>query len=369
MGSDLTREDRAYLDQALDLGGRGWGRVHPNPMVGCLLVRDGEVVGEGWHEEYGGPHAEVNALSRAGERARGATAYVSLEPCNHHGKTPPCTEALERAGVARVVYGAPDPGPESGGGGQSLRRSGMEVVGPAFSPEEARRANPAFFFHHEHRGTYVALKLAQTLDGRIAAGPGRRTAITGAEALREAHRLRSGFDGILVGSGTVLVDDPSLTVREGAPCRKPPARVVLDTEARTPPRARMFREAPEVPLVIFTAEDASKLAMEKLEDAGARVHPVPRGPGGLGLEEVLGICWETGIRSLLCEGGGTLASSLLEGAVPRRLYLFLAPFVLGEGAVPAFPGMDRAGLWEPWAPALPPRLLGRDVLLTYDRTD
>ncbi len=369
MEGALTNEDRKHLERASALGRRGWGWVHPNPMVGCVLVRGGEVVGDGWHEEYGGPHAEVRALAAAGKRARGATAYVSLEPCNHHGKTPPCTAALEAAGIARVVFGAPDPGALSGGGARALRDRGIEVVGPALSLPEARRENPAFFCHEEGGGTYVALKLAQTLDGFIAAGAGQRTPITGPQALREAHRLRGGFDGVLVGSGTVRTDDPLLTVREAVSGRKPPARVVLDSEARTPVEAAVFREAPGVPLVIFTARDAPERAREDMKAAGAQVHPVPRGPGGLSLEAVLGTCWETGIRSLLCEGGGRLGASLLRQGLATRLFLFVAPFVLGPGGVPAFPDVALPGLWEGWAPAYPPELFGRDVLLTYDRVD
>ncbi len=170
-------------------------------MVGCVLAREGRVIAEGWHEELGGAHAEVNALKRAGKQARGATAYVSLEPCDHFGRTPPCSSALVQAGIARVVYGATDPGPESGGGSQTLRAGGVDVVGPVLDGEEARRENPAFFFNQEHGATYVALKLAQTLDGRIAEAPGCRTAITGPEARQETHRLRAGFDGVMVGSG------------------------------------------------------------------------------------------------------------------------------------------------------------------------
>ena len=185
---DISPVDLRHLQRALEIGRRGWGRVHPNPTVGCVLVRDGEVVGEGWHSDLGGPHAEVHALREAGERARGATVYVSLEPCDHFGRTPPCSAALLDAGVARVVYGAADPGEVSSGGADRLRAGGVDVVGPVLDLRDARRENPAFFFNHERKATFVALKLAQTLDGRIAEAPGRRTAITGPEARREARR-------------------------------------------------------------------------------------------------------------------------------------------------------------------------------------
>jgi diaminohydroxyphosphoribosylaminopyrimidine deaminase/5-amino-6-(5-phosphoribosylamino)uracil reductase len=369
MESTLSPTDRQLLQRAVEIGRNGWGRVHPNPMVGCVLVRDGEVIAEGWHEELGGPHAEIHTLSRAGGRAKGATAYVSLEPCNHFGRTPPCSSALLEAGVSRVIYGAADPGNASSGGGEALRSGGVQVIGPAILPAEAKRENPAFFFNHEHEATYVALKLAQTLDGRIAEAPGRRTSITGPEARLETHRLRAGFDGVMVGSETVLVDDPLLTVREEVPVREQPARVILDTQARISPEARVFEDVPEVPLVIFTAEDAPSEAVARLEGAGARVHRLPRDPAGVSLEAAFEVCWDTGIRSLFCEGGRRVASHLIRGGFARRLYLFVAPFVLGERGVPAFSGAEPREAWEAWNAGAPPRLFGRDVLLTFDRTD
>lgn len=365
----MDSTERELLEKAIILGRRGWGRVHPNPMVGCVLVRDGQVMGEGWHEEYGGPHAEVNALARAGELARGATAYVSLEPCNHFGKTPPCSTALRDAGVSRVVYGAQDPGPESGGGAKTLRESGVEVKGPLLSMDEARMENPAFFHNMLHGATFVAIKMAQTLDGRVAAMRGERTAITGPEARLETHRLRAGFDGVMVGSETVLVDDPLLTVREEVPLRRPPTRVVLDSDARTPPKAALLRDAPDVPVVIFTARDAPGPAVRRLTEAGALVHRIPGESGGLSLEAVLATCWQAGLRSLFCEGGPKLASSVLRAGRAGRMYLFVAPFVLGEAGVPAFPGGPSSESWKAWRHSAPPKLFGRDVLLTLDRKD
>ncbi|MCJ7630338.1 MAG: bifunctional diaminohydroxyphosphoribosylaminopyrimidine deaminase/5-amino-6-(5-phosphoribosylamino)uracil reductase RibD, partial [Longimicrobiales bacterium] len=338
MVSSLSPNDRQYLQRAVEIGREGWGRVHPNPMVGCVIVRDGEVIAEGWHEVLGGPHAEANALRKAGVRARGATAYVSLEPCNHFGRTPPCSAALSEAGVSRVIYGAADPGGVSAGGGNALRAGGMDVIGPVLSAGEARRENPAFFFNHERGTTYVALKLAHTLDGRIAEATGRRTSISGPEARIETHRLRAGFDGVIVGSETVMVDDPLLTVREGVPVGKQPTRIILDTRARTTPEAHLFDDVPGIPLVIFTGEDAPEASVARLEGAGATVHRVAKDPEGVSLEAVFRVCWDTGIRSLLCEGGGRLASQLIRGGFARRLYLFVAPFVLGERGVPAFPG-------------------------------
>ncbi len=368
MDADLTPTDRVHLHQAILLGRRGWGRVNPNPMVGCVLVRDGEVVGEGWHQEYGGPHAEAHALAVAGEGARGATAYVSLEPCNHQGKTPPCSRALLKAGITRLVFAAPDPGRVSGGGADLLRREGVEVVGPVLLPQEFRAENPVFYYNKVQEGTYVALKLAQSLDGKIAGGPGVRTSITGSLAQRETHRLRAGFEGVMVGSETALVDDPLLTVRESVPLQKPPARIILDARCRLSPRARLFRDVSRVPLIIFTGEDASELAIQELEAAGATVHPVPRAPVGVSIPHVLRICWDIGIRSLFCEGGASLAWSLMTGGFAQRLYLFVAPFVLGGQGVPAFPPGGEREVWDQWSRAFPPEGFGRDVLLTMDRT-
>ena len=368
MESNLSFDDRRHLSRAIELARRGWGRVHPNPLVGCVLVKAGVVVGEGWHQEYGGPHAEIHALRQADELAAGATAYLSLEPCNHYGQTPPCSEALFAAGISRLVYASPDPGQVSSGGAQALRGKGVEVVGPVLLPHESRKENPAFYHNQVLGATYVALKLAQTLDGKISEGNGLRTDITGPQALFEAQRLRAGFDAIMVGSGTVAADDPLLTVREEVPMRRPPARIVLDSGCALTPGARLFRDVPDIPLIVFTGEDASELAIEELEEAGAKVHPVKRGPEGVSLEAVLAICWETGIRSILCEGGGRLARSLMEAGRAQRLYLFVAPFVLGGKGVPAFPGEASRAHWDQWTPSFPPSGFGRDVLLTLDRT-
>jgi len=369
MESTLTSQDRRFLQQAVELGQKGWGHVHPNPLVGCVLVKESEVVGKGWHQLLGGPHAEIHALREAGDRAQGATAYVSLEPCNHFGRTPPCSAALKSAGVVRVIYGGSDPGRKSSGGGDALRDLGIEVVGPVLSMEKARQENPAFYFNQENEAPFVALKLAQTLDGRISAAPGLRTSITGAEARRETHRLRAGFDGVMVGRETASVDDPMLTVREGVSHRKQPTRVVLDTGAMLSPDAKLFRDLPEAPLVIFTGDDAPGTSVKRLEAAGANVIPVPRDGEGVSVEEVLAACWRMGIRSLFCEGGGRLGSHLIRRGIARRLYLFVAPFMLGDKGVAAFNGLESKGYWEAWNPVTPARVFGRDTLLVFDRTD
>jgi diaminohydroxyphosphoribosylaminopyrimidine deaminase / 5-amino-6-(5-phosphoribosylamino)uracil reductase len=364
-----TDEDLRHLERARGLAVGGWGRVHPNPLVGCVLVRDGRIVGEGFHARFGGPHAEIVALEAALGEAEGATAYVSLEPCNHHGKTPPCSEALLQAGIRRVVYGAADPGRPSGGGGDRLRQAGLDVVGPVWSDREARKENPAFFHAHRHGTPYLALKLAMSLDARIAAAPGRRTRITGIEAEREVHRLRSGFDAVLVGAGTVRADDPRLTVRLVPPGDRPLRRVVLDSGASTQSDAALFSdEASEAPVHVFTREAVAEAEIERLEERGAHVHPVGEGPHGLDLGAVWGVLWDIGVRSVFCEGGRRVADSLLREDRVQRLHLFVAPLTLGAEGLPAF-GDDADSLdWTGFEPAGPPRLFGRDALLTYDRT-
>lgn len=366
MTSTPDPQDRRFLEHARLLAREGWGRVRPNPMVGCVLVRDGEVVAEGYHAEFGGPHAERVALERAGEAAEGATAYVSLEPCAHQGKTPPCTEALLQAGVARVVYGAPDPGTASGGGGTILREAGVDVTGPLLSGRESRRDNPAFFHNARSPVAYVETKLASSLDGSIAAAPGRRTSVTGPEARSRVHRLRAGFAGILVGSRTVEIDDPLLTVREGPEPRQPPVRMVVDSRCVTSPEAALFRDVDRAPVVIFTTAAADSDSTADLERAGARVVVLPESPGGVDLHSVLSWCREEGIESVLCEGGGRLAVSLLREGLCRRLTLHLAPRIFGSGSVPAFPTEQGEDLLRGWRVVEAEANVGRDAVVILE---
>ena len=333
-------------------------------MVGCVLIRDGVCVGEGWHEEYGGPHAEVNAIRSAGDAARGATAYVSLEPCSHHGKTPPCSEALLKAGVIRVVFGAPEPGDEPGGGGELLAQAGIEVVGPAADVRPFHDVDPVYFYTMRHQRPYLALKLAVSLDARIAARAGERTPLTGDEANREVHRLRSGFDAVLVGGETARVDDPLLTVRYGMDPRIPPTRIVLDPRAALSPDASLFRTEfatkSEAPVLIFATEAASAERVGTLRDAGAQRE------GGANLEKMLERCWSLGIRSVFCEGGGRLDTALTREELARRLYLFKAPLTLGPEGVPAFGDGDSTPEDLGWSSTGEPIRFGCDLLLTYD---
>lgn len=317
------------MRRALELAARGWGRVAPNPLVGAVVVNEGRVVGEGWHTEYGRPHAEVEALRDAGEAARGGTLYVTLEPCSHHGKTPPCTDAILAAGVRRVVFAASDPNPRAAGGCALLEAHGLEVV-RGVELRAALDLNAAFF--HCIAGPerpWTELKLALTLDGRVADRVGRSDWITGEEARAEVHRMRAGFGAVAVGIGTALADDPRLTVRGPVEPRVPPARVVFDRRLRLPPRGRLASTAEEAPVMVVAGPDAPAERRDALETAGVRVLTAET------LWEGLGELRRAGIGSLFCEGGAVLGGAMLRADVVDRLHLFYAPLFLGpEGANP-----------------------------------
>jgi len=352
------------MARALELAREGWGRVHPNPLVGAVVVRGGEVVGEGAHREFGGAHAEVEALREAGPRARGATLYVTLEPCAHHGKTPPCTDAIRAAGVARLVFAVEDPDPKAAGGARQLAESGIEVV-PGVERERARFQNALFLLPHETGRPFVALKYGLTLDARIAAAPGVATRVTGPESEAEVHRLRSGFDAVLVGGRTARIDDPRLTVRIGPPPRVPPVRVVADPEARLDPAGRLARSAAEAPVWVLAKPDAPQARVRGLESVGVTVVRAGADPNaGLDPVAMLDVLRDRGIRTVLCEGGGRLGAALLAADRVDRLYLFIAPNLFGAGGVPAFPGeIPLRGQVRDV------RRLGDDVLVIVERSE
>jgi len=347
------------MRRALELAARGWGRVAPNPLVGAVVVKDGNVVGEGWHAEYGEAHAEVVALAQAGERARGATLYVTLEPCAHHGKTPPCTDAVQAAGIARLVYATPDPNPKATGGAERLRSVGLLVEG-GVEREAADQLNAAFLHRFaEVERPWVALKLALSLDARVADREGRSAWITGEEARAEAHRLRAGFDGIAVGIGTVLADDPLLTVRGPLTPRMPPVRIVFDRGLRLPLASRLVSSIAEAPLWVVAAEDADSERRRALEGAGARVLTAPD------LGAALAVLRGAGVTSLFAEGGAEMASALLTAGAVDRMHLFYAPLLLGPEAVAPFVGLASPPIAEVhrWR-MLESRRFGADTLIT-----
>ena len=358
--------DARHMRRALELAARGWGRVQPNPMVGAVVTdASGAVVAEGWHEEYGRAHAEAAALEQAGERARGGTLYVTLEPCAHHGKTPPCTDAVLRSGVARVVVALRDPDPIAAGGIERLRAAGIEVV-TGLEEQAAADRNAAFLHWHRTGTPYVALKLAMSLDARIAAAPGRTTTITGPAAHADVHRLRAGFDAILVGGETARVDDPRLTVRGALEPRRAPIRVVLASDARIAADSALASDTATAPTWLFAAPDPAGDAAA-LEARGVRVARARRASGGgLDLDDVVAQLAAADVRAVLCEGGARLGSALLAAGLVQRLYLYVAPLLLGADAPAAFlTGLDPTAR-DAWRLVRTDRF-GDDVLLELAR--
>lgn len=313
------------MRRAVGLAARGQGGTSPNPVVGCVVLdSSGDVAGEGFHEYAGGPHAEVAALREAGERARGGTAYVTLEPCDHTGRTGPCTGALLDAGVARVVVAVTDPNPVAAGGLDTLRRHGVEVDTGVLA-EEAERVNAAWLTFIRRGRPYVTWKFAATLDGRSAAADGTSQWITSPEARADAHRLRAESDAVLAGVGTVLADDPRLTARAAAPRRaRPVLRVVADSAARTPASARVLDG--EAPSLVAVADDAA------VPPHLAGAVRLPRAGGGIDLHALMAELRGRQIVSVLLEGGPTLAGSFLREGLVDRVVGFLAPALLGAGA-------------------------------------
>lgn len=351
--------DTAAMERAIALAWRGWGRVAPNPMVGCVIVKDGEMVAEGWHAEYGGWHAERMALAAAGQIARGATAYVTLEPCAHQGNQPPCVAALIEAGVSRVVVAVADPNPVAQGGAAQLRSAGIPVeVG--LLEAQVRRQNAAFFHHHVNRERpWIALKLATSLDGRIADACGRSRWVSGELARDWVHRLRAGFDAIAVGGATAVADDPSLTVRGTVIPRVAPRRVVFAGRQGLPAGLRLLAPSAGSPAMVVARGDAPGRSV--WEQAGAETveaESLLEGLHGLG---------KAGIRSLLVEGGGRLAGALLQAGVVDRCVLIQAPVFLGQAGVPAVSGLETPlAEAERWL-VVERKRLGDDTLVILDR--
>ena len=327
--------DHAFMGIALALARRGHGNAAPNPSVGCVLVREGVIVGRGWTQPGGRPHAETEALKRAGDRARGATAYVTLEPCAHHGRTPPCAEALIAAGVARVVVAIADPDPRVDGGGiEMLKAAGIEVA-TGVRAAEAEEATAGFLLRIREGRPLVTVKAATTLDGRIATTTGESQWITGELSRALGHGLRARNDAILVGGQTALADDPSLTCRlpglEGAS----PVRVVLDGQRQLPLSHGLVATARETPTWIVTRAGVETARLDAYRAAGAEVIEVPSGNGSYpDLREVMAALAARGITRLLVEGGGRVIAALLEADLVDRIVWFRAPVVIGGDGIP-----------------------------------
>ena len=339
----FTPDDHCHMARALELAARGLYTTDPNPRVGCVLVRDGVVVGEGWHMRAGEPHAEIHALNAAGARARGATAYVTLEPCCHHGRTPPCSDALIRAGVARVVAAMVDPNPRVAGQGLAQLNAAGIATDSGVLAAQAEALNPGFVMRMRHGRPFVRAKLAMSLDGRTALASGESQWITGEPARADVQRLRARSSAIVTGIGTVLADDPSLNVRlAGEPGQDPrqPLRVVLDPHLAMSPGARMLG-LPGRTVICTVVNDAAQ--REQLERAGAQVVRLPGREGALDLPALMD--WLAGeqINEVLLETGSTLSGAMLHAGLIDELVLYMAPHLLGDTARGLFrlPGLER----------------------------
>jgi len=314
------------MEKALALAEKGRGTVSPNPMVGAVVVRDGTVVGRGWHRKAGGDHAEVIALGEAGEAARGATLYVTLEPCCHYGKTPPCTDAIVRAGVRRVVAAMMDDNPNvCGNGCAELARNGIEIV-VGVCENRARRLNEAFLKWIGTGRPFVTLKLAATLDGRIADRDGKSVWITGPEARKHVHLMRAWSDAVMVGIGTVLADNPALTVRDVP--GKNPLRIVVDSRLRAPLDAKVFADGD---VLVVSTEEAERALPALFENSGIEMVELPARDGRVELGALLDMLGKRDVTSVLCEGGASLATSLLRERLVDKVVFVTAPKILGGG--------------------------------------
>jgi diaminohydroxyphosphoribosylaminopyrimidine deaminase/5-amino-6-(5-phosphoribosylamino)uracil reductase len=322
----MSDQDEHYMRMALRLAARAKGRTSPNPMVGAVVVKNGKIIGRGYHEKAGMPHAERVALSKAGKAANRATLYVTLEPCSHTNKrTPPCCPLVIQAGVKRVVVAMIDPNPQvSGSGIRKLRQAGIDVKTGVLK-FEATRLNEAFIKHVTTGTPFVTLKVAQTLDGRIATSSGESKWITGKEAREEGHRLRNAHDAILVGVSTVLNDDPSLTAR--IPGGRDPVRVVVDSSLRIPLRSRVLTQKSAAPTIVATIS-ANKARIEALQKAGAEVIRTRARKGRVDLTELVKRLGQRDIMSVLIEGGSEINASALKEGVVDKVVLFLAPLLM-----------------------------------------
>jgi diaminohydroxyphosphoribosylaminopyrimidine deaminase / 5-amino-6-(5-phosphoribosylamino)uracil reductase len=358
--------DEAYIERAIELAERGRGLVSPNPMVGAVVVADGRVVGEGWHEGPGLSHAEVLALNAAGDSARGATLYSSLEPCTHYGRTPPCTEAILRAGIARVVAATTDPNPAVNGKGlEVLRSSGVEVRAGVMG-DVAERQNRAFTKHVRTGMPFVLWKMASSLDGKVAARDGSSRWVTGDQARADVHRLRAWSDAIVVGAGTAVADDPELTVRQEGYRGRPPMRVLVDARGRVDATGDLFDR--QAPTLVATTELAPIEVRDAWRAAGAEVVLLEAEGELVPLEPLLSDLGKRDVQGVLLEGGPTLAWSAVEDGLVDAIVLYLSPKLIGGVDAPTV--LEGRG-FAPVGHALPLRIrsverVGQDLRVEAD---
>jgi diaminohydroxyphosphoribosylaminopyrimidine deaminase / 5-amino-6-(5-phosphoribosylamino)uracil reductase len=331
--------DAHFMKMALDLAENGRGYTSPNPMVGAVVVKDGRIIGRGWHQRAGGPHAEVHAIDDAGAEALGATLYVTLEPCNHHGRTPPCTHKILAAGIRRVIMAMEDPNPEvAGGGAEFLRQNGI-AVSSGILEEEARRLNEFFITHVRNRRPFVILKTAATLDGRIATRTGDSRWVTGESARAHVHEIRHAVDGIMVGVNTIKTDDPSLTTRRTGKPGVNPRRFILDTRLSIPDAAKVLRIPPASDTVIVTGGAGASEKRKQLADKGVEILDAPCTGGRIDLAALMPRLGALGVTSLLIEGGARVAASALAAGIVDKVCFFYAPKIFGgDDGVPMCSG-------------------------------
>ena len=365
--SSPTSEDERWMARALALAERGRGLCSPNPMVGAVVVSEGRLVGEGFHARAGGPHAEAEALRQAGDRARGATLYVTLEPCNHQGRTPPCVDAILSAGIRRVVVAAGDPNPRvRGGGARALRGAGLEVLSGC-REDEARACNRVFLAAMERLRPHVTLKCAMTLDGKIAAVDRSARWITGEAARLEAHRLRSQSDAVMVGIGTVLADDPALTVRLDPPWPREPLRIVVDSRARLPLAARLIDSGTPARAVVAVADEAPAERVARLEARGVTVLSCKSRDGRVDPADLCARLFALDVTGVLLEGGSELNGAFIEAGLVDRVAIFIAPLLIGGASAPtAVGGRGRLLSEAVRLQSLEARPVGSDWLIEGD---
>jgi len=337
-------DDARFMNLALTLGRRGLGNTWPNPAVGAVVVKDGQIIGRGWTQPGGRPHAETQALKRAGKAARGATLYVTLEPCSHQGKTPPCADAVVRAGIARVVSAAEDPNPEVAGQGHERLRGKNIAVEVGIGAEEARRVHAGHFRRVRDGRPHVLLKLAISSDGKAGAAGRKPVEITGPEARQEVFLLRAQSDAILVGLGTVMADNPSLTSRLSGMRERSPIRVVLDAQLRVPLSMNVVSTARENPTWIFAGPQASAMAEQILRDKGVEVFRVAAQDGKLDVAEILKVLADRGITRLMVEGGPRVAASFVSADLVDEAVIFHGPNAIGQDGVDALEGLPLGAL-------------------------
>lgn len=362
----MKQDDTAYMRLALQEAEKGRGRTSPNPCVGAVIVRDNTVVGQGYHRRSGTAHAEVNAIADAGKNAVGATIYVTLEPCNHTGRTPPCTKAIIDAGLSRVVVGMPDPNPSVTGGGSSYLQSQGIVVESGLLEEECRAINRPFIKHSATGMPWVVMKAGMSLDGKISYVSGQGGKITGDQSQRVTHTLRNTLDALLVGVDTAIIDNPSLTTRlSDMGDARDPLRVVLDTNLRLSPDVRILSQQSSTETWIYCGPDAPVDRKERLVGAGAQVFPAGlTGDGRLDISSVLSHLGAKGIASVLVEGGAAVHGSMLTHGLVDEVYLFTAPFFIGDQGTSLLSGFSKGNAeTSPRLKTTDYRMLGDDLLI------